>query len=411
MDHKERLREIIDFLKPYQKIWQNEIMLMYPAPLEGYPSSWLKELRSIRDKAAMIHLERKEVQGRLKTPDLLAFYARIEELCRLEIAPVLAPIPATNSTWLFMIPKKIYEIKKLAPLIHQVYQDHRIQKVVDIGGGIGLLAQTMNNVYHHKVLSVDLDPVMQETGRNRHEKNARGPHKVEYHNINVSAEDVRFISLLDSETLTLGLHTCGNLANDQLWASARAGAKSLINLGCCYHKLFPQTQNISRFTQDHPDKFVLSQFALTLASRAHRKMDEKDYDLKEKVKLYRYTIHFLLHDEYGMKKIAPLGNSPPKLYDERFSVYALDNLGRLGVEIKHSAAELDAYYDDPGRQELISNMLVAGLVRNAFGRLLELYIQLDRVIYLEENGYTARILEIFEEPVSPRNLAIVANRN
>lgn len=129
------------------------------------------------------------------------------------------------------------------------------------------------------------------------------------------------------------------------------------------------------------------------------------------MKLYRYTIHFLLHDEYGMKKIATLGNSPPRLYDESFGVYALDNLKRIGVEIKHSEEELNAYFHDPGRQDLISKMLVAGLIRNACGRLLELYIQLDRVIYLEEQGYKTQLLEIFEEPVSPRNIAIVANRS
>lgn len=383
---------------------------MYPDPLDGYPMAWLEELASIKDKASLISLERKEVQGLLHHPELLAFYSRIEELCRLDQAPDLPPIPANNSTWLYMIPKKIYEIKRLGPLIDKVYKDENIGKIVDIGGGIGLLAQTMNNVYHHKVVSVDLDPVMQETGRNRHEKNAKGPHKVDYHNIKVSAEELNFIRLLDDSTLTLGLHTCGNLANDQVKASARAKARALINMGCCYHKLVPETQNISEFVRSQPDRFVMTQFALTLASRAHRKMDEKDYDLKEKVKLYRYTIHFLLHDEYDMKKIATLGNSPPRLYDETFGVYALDNLRRIGVEIRHTEDDLNAYFNDPKRQDLISKMLVAGLIRNAFGRLLELYIQLDRVIYLEEQGYRARLLEVFEEPVSPRNIAIVANR-
>ena len=410
MDHKLRLREIIDFLKDYQTIWQNEIMLMYPDPLGGYPHEWLEELAAIDDKALMIRLERKEVQGLLKNPTLLDFYSRIEELCQLPQAPVLPEMPANNSTWLFMIPKKIYEIKRLGPLINHVYQTDGIKKIVDIGGGIGLLAQTMNNVYHHQVVSVDVDPVMQETGRTRHEKNAKGPNKVEYQNIKVNADELRFTELLDHETLTLGLHTCGNLANDQVRASVKASAKSLINLGCCYHKLFPETQNISSFTQSHPDKFIMSQFALTLASRAHRKMDEKDYDLKEKVKLFRYTIHFLLHDEYDIKKIATLGNSPPRLYDETFGVYALDNLKRIHVKIKHTEEELNSYFNNPDRQKLISKMLVAGLIRNVFGRLLELYIQLDRVIYLEEHGYKVQLLEIFEEPVSPRNLAIVATR-
>ncbi len=410
MDHRKHFREILDFLKLYQRIWQNEIMVMYPDPLRDYPMHWLEELAAVKDKSSLIRLERKEVQDIIHNPELLAFHARIEELCRLEKLEPLPPMPAKNSTWLYMIPKKKYEIKLLGPLINSVYQKENIKKIVDIGGGIGLLAQTMNNVYHHKVISVDLDPVMQETGRVRHEENALGPHKVEYQNIKVSADEIRFVKLLDSDTMTLGLHTCGNLANDQMKASTHAKAKSVINMGCCYHKLVPETQNISAFAKSQEDKLVMTQFALTLATRAHRKMDETDYDLKEKVKLYRYCIHFLLYDHYDMKELFSLGNSHPTLYDESFGVYAADNLTRNKIPLRHTIEELNAYYNDPARQDLIAKMIVAGLVRNPFGRLLELYLQLDRVIYLEENGYETRLIEIFDEPVSPRNIAIIANR-
>jgi hypothetical protein len=410
MDHRKRYREISDFLKLNQRIWQNEIMVMYPDPLCDYPMSWLEELDSIKEKAALIRLERKEVQGIIRNQELLDFHGRIEELCRLEKLSPLPPMPAKNSTWLYMIPKKKYEINLLGPLINSVYQQQNIKKIVDIGGGIGLLAQTMNNVYHHKVVSVDLDPVMQETGRIRHEENASGPHKVEYQNIKVSSEELSFVALLDEETLTLGLHTCGNLANDQVKASVHASAKAVINMGCCYHKLMPETQNISKFASSRPDKLVMTQFALTLATRAHRKMDESDYDLKEKVKLYRYCIHFLLYDHYDIQELFSLGNSHPTLYDESFGVYATDNLTRNNIPLRHSVEELNDYYNDPIRQDLISKMIVAGLVRNPFGRLLELYIQLDRVIYLEENGYKAQLIEIFDEPISPRNIAILATR-
>ncbi|MES2526823.1 MAG: methyltransferase [Bdellovibrionota bacterium] len=410
MDHRKRFREITDFLKLYQNIWQNEIMVMYPDPLSHYPMSWLQELDSVKDKAALIRLERKEVQGIIRNQELLDFHARIEELCRLEKLRPLPAMPAKNSTWLYMIPKKKYEIGLLGPLINSVYQKNNIKKIVDIGGGIGLLAQTINNVYHHKVISVDLDPVMQETGRVRHEENALGPHKVEYQNIKVSADELRFVQLLDKDTMTLGLHTCGNLANDQMKASTHANAKSVINMGCCYHKLVPETQNISEFAHSQSDKLVMTQFALTLATRAHRKMDETDYDLKEKVKLYRYCIHFLLYDHYDKKELFPLGNSHHTLYDESFGVYAADNLTRNKIPLRHTIEELNAYYNDPARQDLISKMIVAGLVRNPFGRLLELYLQLDRVIYLEENGYEAELIEIFDEPISPRNIAIVATR-
>ncbi len=186
--------------------------------------------------------------------------------------------------------------------------------------------------------------------------------------------------------------------------------KGLINFGCCYEKLqkFPETQNISEAAKKLTSPVTFSYFALTLATRAHRKMHEKDYDLKLKVKFFRYAIHILLHDEYDQKELTSLGNSNYKLYDESFGDYVFEQFSRINIVPKHSRDELNRFFADNQRQELIWKMITAGLIRNAFGRLMELYILLDRAIYLAENNYSVELLEFFDEPLSPRNLGIVA---
>lgn len=413
MNYKKRFLEIHEFLKPYQRIWQNEIMLLYPNPFPDYPMEWIKELAQFKNKKDIIELEKRNVRPYIKHPELLAFYERIEELTNLPKAPKLPPMPEDQFTWLFIIPKKQYEIKNLAPLVNHLYHQKKIGRIYDIGGGIGLLAQTLNNQYGLRITSLDMDPVLQQTGRERHEKNAKDPHnKVIYHHLKVSRENPEFGKLLEPESMTLGLHTCGNLANDQIRASVDLKLPLIMNFGCCYHKLenIPDGENISQVAKRLPDPLFQGHFALTLASRAHKKMDEKDFDLKLKVKLYRYAIHFLLHDEYGHRSLVTLGNSSPKLYDESFGVYALEQFKRINLESKHTQAELDDYFMDPKRQELLWDMVTSGLIRNALGRLLELYILLDRVCYLEENGYQADLYEFFDESISPRNLGIVAQR-
>jgi hypothetical protein len=103
-----------------------------------------------------------------------------------------------------------------------------------------------------------------------------------------------------------------------------------------------------------------------------------------------------------------LGNSSPKLYDESFGDYVIEQFRRIHLPLRHTKEELNTYFAQPARQDLIWKMLVAGLIRNAFGRLMELYILLDRALYLEEHGYKVELLEFFDEPISPRNLGIVA---
>ena len=386
-------------------------MLEYPSPLTHYPLEWVDELAAIKDKESCIRLEKKDIAGLVHSDGLKRFYARLEELSQVEVPPPTAPIPEGPFTFLYVIPKKEHEIRKLAPFINQAFQQTKSQKIVDIGGGIGLLAQSLANQYDLPVTSLDMDPVLQKTGRERHLKNSRLPkNKVDYQNVKVELENAAFRNLLTSETMTIGLHTCGMLAVDHLKVSVKSHTKAMLNMGCCYHKLPDggSGQNISKFAQELPNKLTLEQFALTLASRAHRKMDEGDFDFKYKVKQFRYALHFLLHDRYGHQAMVNLGNSHPSLYDEPFAVYAMEQFTRMNMLPNESMDELNTYFADPKLQDLIWRMQAATLIRNSFGRLLELYLQLDRVIYLEEQGYNSRLIEFFNEEISPRNLGIYA---
>jgi hypothetical protein len=411
MDFKRRYLEIQDFLKPYQRIWQNEIMLQYPNAVADYPTDWISDLVRFQDKETVIRLEKRDVFPFVQDPSLREFYQRIDELTSLPSRPDYPAMPEDAFTWLHMIPKKQHEIRRLAPHLNHLYREFSLKKVVDIGGGIGLLAQTVNNQYGLPVVSVDMDPALQKTGIERHKKNAKDPHNlVQYQNLRVWPES-EFVNLLEEEFMPVGLHTCGRLALDIIRTSSEKKVKALVNFGCCYHTLSAANdlQSISNFAKEN-DPLFLSLYALTLSCRAHRKMSEKDFALKQKVKFYRYAIHILLHDHYDIPNLLTLGNSHPKLYDEPFSTYVFEQLNRVHITPKHTAQELDAFFADPKLQRMIKEMLAAGLIRNAMGRVLELYLLLDRAIYLEEQGYKVDVQEFFDEELSPRNIGITAVR-
>jgi 2-polyprenyl-3-methyl-5-hydroxy-6-metoxy-1,4-benzoquinol methylase len=171
MNYRERFLEIKNFLKHYQNIWQNEIMLDYPEPLKHYPHDWLEDLGQFQDKNDLIQIEKKDVLSFINNPSLRIFYqtiARLSDLPHKESSP---PIQENHWTWLYMIPKKQHEIRLLAPHVNNLYLEQAIDQVIDVGGGIGLLAQTLNNTYGHKVISIDKDLSLQQTGILRHQKN------------------------------------------------------------------------------------------------------------------------------------------------------------------------------------------------------------------------------------------------
>ncbi|MGO1269422.1 MAG: SAM-dependent methyltransferase, partial [Pseudomonas bubulae] len=50
------------------------------------------------------------------------------------------------------------------------------------------------------------------------------------------------------------------------------------------------------------------------------------------------------------------------------------------------------------------------LVRGLFRRPLELWLVLDRALYLEENGYAVQVGEFCDSQLTPRNLMVLAQR-
>lgn len=384
-------------------------MLKYPDPFRGFPEGWIEDIGQFHDKEVILKLEKKDVLDFIKHPGLIAHYKKLKELCSLPKAPEYGAMKEDKKTWLHVVPKKKHEIARLAPYLDHLYQNKKIDRILDIGGGIGVLAQILVNEYQMKVISLDMNADFQKTGFTRHEKFAKDPsHKVSYKNIKVEAND-DFLKLLGHNVMPIGLHTCGKLALDIIRTSSSQKVPALVNFGCCYQTLAQasELQHLSSFAKNsHP--LWLNKFALTLAGRAHRKMEEEDFDFKLKVKHYRYAIHVLFFEHYGLHEFTSLGNSNLELYNKDFATYALEQMKRINLSPKHSEKELNGFFKDSKLQKLIRDMLTAGIIRDAFGRALEIYLLLDRVIFLEEQSYEVRLEEFFDEELSPRNIGITA---
>jgi len=406
MEHRARYEALVEFLLPYQDIWRNEIMLQYPRSLAAYDPAWVEELTQKLSSNFTFEL----LQGRgwsTLQPSLAAFHETLQDLSQFPTALAKSKLPVKAVSWVKIIPKKQHELERLAPFIAELVQEQKLNEVVDIGGGVGHLAQTLAHHYGFKVTSLDMDPELQRSGvRWQLHKWEDSPHRVTFQEHRVERADKKFAALMGSETLTTGLHTCGGLGVAHMEAGALARA-AVVNMPCCYHKLDIADCNLSSSAQTHPLPWNL--FALTLAAGAHRKVTLKDVQFRDKMKYFRYTLHFLLHDEFGIKGQVTLGNCPPELYDGSFAVYAREQLTRLQLTSAWSDEKLDAYFMEENNQTLIKQMLAAATVRDVMGRALEAAIITDRALWMEERGYHVDINEIFDPAVSPRNLALIAN--
>lgn len=406
MDLKERYLEISDFLLSYQEIWKNEIMLLYPNPLIHYPTEWIDDLLPHLNDQTLWEMTHFKGLDRLTSISLKHYFSEIQRLSHLPTSNLVQFSPTTRA-WEFMTPKKQHEISHLIPLIEKIHLGHELTKIVDIGGGQGHLAQTISHHQNIKVLSLDMDQTVQNAGRVR-EMKKYSLNKVEYHAHKLCYPDPTFKNFLDHKTLTTGLHTCGELACAHIMNSSETRA-SIFNLGCCYHKMSSEFTNLSKLAQKNP--LPLTHFALTLAAGPYQKVSKNDVSLRIQVKKFRYCFHMLLFDQLNIHEQVTLGNCPQELYYGDFATYAIEQFKRAKIECPMSAKDLNLYQDDSKRRGLIDQMISTGLVRDSLTRVLEVAIQLDRALWLEEQGYQSELIEVFDAKESPRNIALIGIPN
>ncbi len=378
-------------------------MLLYPKPLDLYPAEWVDALYPYLDSKSLWELTHHIDQERLSSASLKDYFKTIQRLSQLPQSSLPAFTPP-QSSWDFMTVKKQHEISHLYPHIEELRKSHSIDHVVDIGGGQGHFAQLI--AFHQKVktTSLDLDGPLQKAGDLRQVKKW-GEKVIGFTTHKLSYPDPQFSELLTETTLTTGLHTCGSLACAQIMGSAEKRS-SIFNLGCCYHRLEPEFTNLSLEAQKNPLPF--NRFALTLASGPYQKVSRHDVNLRNHVKRFRYTFHILLCEEYGITEQVTLGNCDEELYFGEFSLYAREQFRRLELAYTGSDESLNSFQKDPARSLLVDKMISTGLVRDSLSRPLEVAILIDRVLWLEERGYTAELIEVFDAKQSPRNIALIA---
>lgn len=406
MNLKARYHALVEFLLPYQEIWRNEIMLQYPSSLEAYNPQWIQELRPcIKPDKAWPLIQGKEWDN--LSPELANFHKRIVELTTFPVWDTTDPLPVNARTWLHIIPKKQHEIERLAPFIAERMNGQN--NLIDIGGGQGHLAQTLAHHYGYEVTSMDMDPNLQKIGeRWQKTKWANSPHTIKFKPHRIQRKDSIFADLMSAKTLTSGLHTCGSLAVAHMEASILSGA-TLVNMPCCYHKTELSDCNLSIESQTKPISW--NQYSLTLAAGPHRKVSLEDIEFRNQIKRCRYSLHFLLTDQLGIKGQVKLGPCPPELYYDGFAKYAREQFKRLKLEVPFTDDFLETYYSNTEHHNLIENMLAAALLRDTIGRVLEVAIILDRALWMQEHHFEVDILELFDPKVSPRNLVLHAKRS
>ena len=418
MDRKSQALALNDFVSRYTNMWNDEIMNEYPESMQHYPREWIELLIPMSNEE-LFAIDTKNIThpifSKIENTSLDNFIKEGLRLSRLPAKKLDHPVKFEQWAYNGIKAKKRHEIDRIIPALKNLKEKIKFNQVIDIGGGVGHLSRVIAHYANINAISIDRNHEFQKIGKERLSKYRKLPDAKEVHFVNLnfsptnSAEELK--SIFKSDSLSLGLHTCGALANILIKTSCQFNLAGLLSFGCCYHHLNPKLDfPISNFYKER-NFAQLNLFAFSLATRSHAQDDFEVFKTKRQVKNYRYALHLFLMRKFNNKYFQDVGECDVKIYWMPFHHYLKLKLNELKLENTFTNDEIEDFYHCAQTQKELNEMFVGNLIRWLLGRSLEVYILLDRAMYLEENGYEVFVEEYFKEALSPRNIGILALRS
>lgn len=248
---------------------------------------------------------------------------------------------------------------------------------------------------------LEFDPELVESGTRMSQRRGVDARHIEQ---DVMASDVA--RHLQAEHTPVALHACGDLHARLLQLASQQGCHQLAVAPCCYNRTSSEHyQPLSRAGQNsmlhlsREDLGLPLSETVTAGARVRRQRDQS--------MAWRLAFDLLQRRLRGSDQYLPTPSLPSHWLNKSFPDFcrdlaALRELPTLGTE---DWPELEAQ----GWQRL-AQVRNLELPRNLFRRPLEVWLLLDRALYLVEQGFHVRLGSFCDYPLSPRNLLLLAER-
>jgi len=213
-------------------------------------------------------------------------------------------------------------------------------------------------------------------------------------------------SLLNADHTPVALHACGDLHVRLIQLASAAGCKQLAIAPCCYNRISLNTYRPLSCAAERSNLHLsLDDLALPMSetvTAGARVRRQRDTSMAR-----RLGFDLLQRQLRGVDEYLPTPSLPSAWLDKPFADYcrdlaALKDLSTVGTP---DWTELEA----AGWQRL-AEVRNLELLRGLFRRPLELWLVLDRALFLIEQGYVVRLGTFCESPLTPRNFLLLAER-
>lgn len=212
---------------------------------------------------------------------------------------------------------------------------------------------------------------------------------------------------LHAEQTPVALHACGDLHVRLLQLASAKGCRQLAVAPCCYNRIHtPAYQALSHQAQQSALELSLDDLRLPLSetvTAGQRQRQQRDLSMARRLGFDLLQRHARNTDEY-----LPTPSLPVSWLHKSFAGYChhLAELKGFSLPANQDWDAVQAH----GWQRL-AEVRNLELLRNLFRRPLEVWLLLDRALYLQEHGYSVSLGTFCDYQITPRNLLLLAERH
>src|SRR5690606_2724691 len=392
MQHRDRFLALDRLLHQHRALWQFRPFAQLEVPWsDQYPelAAWLVQWSEAEIQASEAEPER-------WSDAVAAVFPAIRELPALSELPAAPLSPLSPDARLdHGVPGRKWQqllafVQAIAP---------RQAPVLEWCAGKAHLGRLAGASWKVPVRSLELDPVLCEEGRLLAARQGTAQEVVAVDVLSPAVE-----SWLDPQQQALALHACGDLHLQLLQLASRHRLAAIHLSPCCYHRTqddlyqpLSRTAQASALRLDRQDRQLAVQETVTAGQRVRR--------LRDQEVSWRLGFDSLQRQVRGMDAYLPVPNAPKQLLSgsfEHFCQWAAQSR-QLVLPTRIDLAA----FEQAGWQRL-HQVRRLERVSQLFRRPLELWLALDRALFLEENGYEVGLTEFCDARLTPRNLLLQA---
>ena len=219
-------------------------------------------------------------------------------------------------------------------------------------------------------------------------------------------QDVMADVAISTEHTPVALHACGDLHVRLLQLASAAGCKQLALAPCCYNRINADSyQALSVAGRASRLQLSIDDLGLPLSetvTAGNRVRQQRDTSMARRLGFDQLQRQLRGCDEY-----LPTPSLPARWLDKPFADYCRDLASLKGL----STGEQDWVALEAHGWRRLAEVRNLELVRGLFRRPLEVWLVLDRALFLSEQGYTVEIGAFCEPRLTPRNLMVLAERD